>query len=105
MLAAVRERRRTGAWRLPPFATNGDRRLFKKITCVLELMEELPPTAERAMLGERAADQTSKREREALVMRLIESRAGPEGELARKALRALRLLRERAQRRGLPDGG
>ena len=73
VLAAVRERRRTGAWRLPPFATNGDRRLFRKLTCVLDLVAELPPMAERAMLGEQAAAQTLAAEREALVMRLIEA--------------------------------
>ena len=36
--AAVEERARTGAWRLPAFATNGDARLFQKLLRVRELL-------------------------------------------------------------------
>ena len=54
--AAVEERARTGAWRLPAFATNGDARLFQKLSRVRELLHALSPAEARAALGPGAAE-------------------------------------------------
>ena len=40
--AAVQYRKLSGTWRLPAFATNGDRRLFHKLTKVGALVDALP---------------------------------------------------------------
>ena len=109
VLAAVEHHRRSGAWRLPAFATNFDRRLFKRLRAVLELVDALPEEAAALMLGEQAATQASPAECKRLVVLAIEAKSGPEGGEAAKAARSLRLLRSWAHERslaacGLPAG-
>ena len=103
--AAVAARRRNGTWRLPAFRTNGDRRLFLRLSKVAALAAALPPAAVSFMLGPQGVSQVGASDARALVMRLLEDKAGPEGEAAAKATRALRLLQERASRDRLPDSG
>ena len=43
--AAVQHRKLSGTWRLPAFATGGDRRLFHKLTRVGALVDALPDGA------------------------------------------------------------
>ena len=103
--AAVQHRKLSGTWRLPAFATGGDRRLFHKLTRVGALVDALPDGAFRFILGEEALAQIQPPDAHALALRLLEQKAGPEGDLAGKALRSLKLLKERALRTGLPGGG
>lgn len=98
--------RLVGRWRLPPFATNGDKRLFHRLLHVRQLMNALTAAQVDAMLGTGAAAQVaSADERRALASRLVEAKAGPEGGNAAKGLRSLRLLCVHARARGLADDG
>ena len=101
--AAVANRRVLGIWRLPAFASHGDRRLFHRLNKVAALAEALPPVAVTIVLGTEA--QVSPEESRALLQRLLEAKAGPEGEAVAKATKCLRLLAERASRDSLPNGG
>ena len=92
--AAVEHRARTGVWRLPHFATHGDARLFKKLSAVRVLLCELSPAERLAALGPGAGSAgLSQAALDSQVTMLIEHKAGPQGEAAAKATRALRLLR------------
>ena len=53
--AAVAARRRNGTWRLPAFRTNGDRRLFLRLSKVAALAAALPPAATRPSVTLRRA--------------------------------------------------
>ena len=95
-----------GRWRLPPFATNGDKRLFNRLLRVRQLMHALTAAQVDAMLGAGAAAQIeSADERRALASRLVEAKAGPDGGNAAKGLRSLRLLCAHARARGLAADG
>ena len=103
--AAIEHRRLTRQWRLPAFATHGDRRLFYKLSKVSALIDQLPATAFSLMLGERAAVQVGAADARALAVQMLEAKAGPEGDNASKATRALKLLCARAEKAGLPNAG
>ena len=108
--AAVMRRVDGGVWRLPSFATNGDRRLFKQQVAVYELIRALPSSSlELGVLGEAArAELPDAGQRRRLVARVIASKAGPEGANAAGASAAWRLLVEARERAGsaqvLPAG-
>ena len=84
--AAVAARRRNGTWRLPAFRTNGDRRLFLRLSKVAALAAALPPAAVSFMLGPQGFSQVGASDARALVMRLLEDKAGPESEVILRSL-------------------
>lgn len=103
VLAAVERRVTYGVWRLPPFASNADRRLFAKLRLVREFTQAMPPQLADWVLGPGAAEQVPDwRRREALVAAQVEAHAGPDGGNLAKAKRAWRLLCEHGKRTGLP---
>ena len=76
---AVHKRRREGTWRLPVFAAHPDRRLFMKLSKLYALIDALPPSAFEFILGAQAAAQVPEAEQRELAVRMLESKAGPEG--------------------------
>ena len=108
--AAVLRRVDGGVWRLPTFATNGERRMFKQQVAVYELIRILPASSlELGVLGEAARTELpDAAQRRRLVARVLSCKAGPEGANAAGALAAWRLLAEARARAGsaqvLPAG-
>ena len=92
---------------LPAFATNGDRRLFKKLRAVSALISELGPAERCAVVGfSEAAAELSPAEFVEQLQALVELKAGPTGEQATKAVqRSLRLLRKRKLAKESGHGG
>jgi hypothetical protein len=78
---AVLRRVDGGVWRLPVFATNGDRRLFQQQVAVYELVRTLPASSlELGVLGEAArVEVPDAAQRRRLVARVLACKAGPEG--------------------------
>ena len=104
--AAVERHLSLGSWRLPAFESHADRRLFQRVRAVRLLLKALPAEVSALILGPRALVQVpDKEERFSLTVTALELKAGPEGENAKKGLRAWNLLAERVQKLGLPDGG
>ena len=97
---AVLRRVRDGVWRLPPFATNGDRRLFKQQVAVYGLLTALPEHAlQTGVLGSGAtADLPDADARQRLIARVVSRKAGPEGANAAGAAAAWQLLVAASQR-------
>ena len=103
---AVIRHMREGLWRLPTFESNEDRRLFQRIKAVRTLLQALPAEVSVLICGPEAEAQVPDPEaRMRLACTLIEAQAGPEGEQAKKGLRAWLILSAHARECHLPSNG
>jgi len=92
VMRAVAHRVDGGVWRMPAFATNADRRLFRQQVHVREFMREVPLRALGGILGPAASVEVpSSDARYRLIAATLSSKAGPEGGNVAKGLRAWRL--------------
>jgi hypothetical protein len=105
VLAAVMRRVDGNVWRLPAFATHGDRRLFKQQVAVFTLIRALPARSlEGGVLGSEArCDIPDAEQRRRLVARVVSQKAGPEGANAAGALAAWKLLEAARERAGAAE--
>ena len=88
------------------FATHAQARAHKADAAIREMLAELPASVPRLVLGAGALRQVpDAAAREDLLLAHFRKRSGPEGESARKALRAWRALGVTAAARGLPRHG
>ena len=105
VLAAVMRRVDGNVWRLPAFATHGDRRLFKQQVAVFTLIRAQPARSlEDGVLGSEArCDIPDAEQRRRLVARVVSQKAGPEGANAAGALAAWKLLEAARERAGAAE--